>query len=157
MALFSSKDNKITKITENTSVATIVGPDTDMEGNIDSNGAIKIEGRYKGDIHSKTDVIIEESGIVKGNINAVNVSVAGRVEGNVKCFELLEIQSSGRLIGDIEVKSILIEEGAIFKGNSTMLSAHEEKADIIDTTEVGENDKDSLEESAEEETDEEEF
>lgn len=151
MALFSNKDNKITKTTENISVATIIAPDTDMEGNIDSNGVIKIEGRYRGDIYSKTDVIIEESGIVKGNINAVNISIAGSMEGNVKCFELLEIQSSGRLIGDIEVKSILIEEGAIFKGKSTMLSVHEEKVEAIDATEVGENDECYLEESDQEE------
>lgn len=151
MALFSSKDNKTTKTTENMGVATIIGPDTAMEGNIDSNEVIKVEGRYKGDIYSKTDVIIEESGIVKGNINAVNVSIAGNMEGNVKCFELLEIQSSGRLIGDIEVKNILIEEGAIFKGKSTMLSVHEEKVEVIDATEVGGNDKYYLEENAQEE------
>lgn len=151
MALFSNKDNKITKITENMNIATVIGPETNMEGNIDSNGTIKIEGRYNGDIYSKTDVIIEESGIVKGNINAVNVSIAGTMEGNVKCFELLEILSNGRLIGDIEVKSILIEEGAIFKGKSTMLSEHEEKVKVIDATEAEGNDKYYLEESDDEE------
>ncbi|MCY6354310.1 bactofilin family protein [Clostridium sp. ZS2-4] len=155
MALFSSKDSKTTKTEEIMNTATIVGPETDMEGNIDSNEVIKVEGRFKGDIYSKADVIIEKGGIVKGNITSANVSIAGAVEGNIKCFELLEIQSSGRLIGDIEVKSILIEEGAIFKGKSIMANVHEEKVEVIDITEE-ENDKDYLEKSAEEESDKEE-
>ncbi|MCY6372134.1 bactofilin family protein [Clostridium ganghwense] len=151
MALFSSKDNKPTKATETRSIDTIVGVETDMEGNINSNGIIKIDGKYNGEICTKTDVIIGETGFVKGNIKAENVSIAGRMEGNVRCTELLEITSTGKLIGDIEVKDISILQGAIFKGKSTMTSVYEEEIEVLDEKEMEEKKSYYLEESAQEE------
>lgn len=129
--------------TENRTSDTVIGKETDIEGNINSNCTVKIEGSFKGEIFTSSDVIIEENGVVTGNIKAAKVSIAGKVEGNVVSFELLEIEPTGKLIGDIEVKSISISEGAIFKGRSVMMNEVYKEADI----EVTQNGKYYIEES----------
>lgn len=127
---------------ESRSTQTIIGKETDIEGNINSNGVVKIEGNFKGEIFTSSDLIIEETGVVTGNVKAAKVIISGTMEGNVVSFELLQIEPTGKLIGDIEVKSISISEGAIFKGRSIMMNEVYKEADI----EVGENQNYYLEE-----------
>lgn len=127
---------------ESRSTQTIIGKETDIEGNINSNGVVKIEGNFKGEIFTSNDLIIEETGVVTGNVKAAKVIISGTMEGNVVSFELLQIEPTGKLIGDIEVKSISISEGAIFKGRSIMMNEVYKEADI----EVGENQNYYLEE-----------
>lgn len=121
MAFYSKKD-KQSDVMQDKSVGTVIGTDTEMKGSINSSGIIRVDGKYEGDICTKTDVIIGESGQVIGNISANIVSVSGKVEGNINADNLLEIHSTGTLIGDILVKNISIHEGAMFKGKSTMIA-----------------------------------
>lgn len=123
---FYSKKEKQSDIVQDKSVYTIIGIDTEMEGIINSNGIIKVDGKYKGDICTKSDIIIGENGQVIGNIKANMVSISGKVEGNIIAYKLLEIEATGSLIGDILVKNIYIQEGALFRGRSTMLTEAED-------------------------------
>lgn len=141
MAFYSKKEKGVTSI-ESNSTDTVIGKETNIEGNINSNGVVKVEGSFKGEILTSSDVIIEETGVVTGNIKAAKVSISGKMEGNVVSFELLEMAPTGRLIGDIEVKSISISEGAIFKGRSIMMNEVYKEADV----EVVENQNYYLEE-----------
>ncbi|QGU96682.1 hypothetical protein GOM49_17760 [Clostridium bovifaecis] len=130
---FYSKKEKQSDIVQDKSVYTIIGIDTEMEGIINSNGIIKVDGKYKGDICTKSDIIIGENGQVIGNIKANMISIAGKVEGNIIAYKLLEIEATGSLIGDILVKNICIQEGALFKGRSTMLTEVEDVGTEVDT------------------------
>jgi cytoskeletal protein CcmA (bactofilin family) len=141
LAFYSKKEKGLTPM-ESRSTQTIIGKETDIEGNINSNGVVKIEGNFKGEIFTSSDLIIEETGVVTGNVKAAKVIISGTMEGNVVSFELLQIEPTGKLIGDIEVKSISISEGAIFKGRSIMMNEVYKEADI----EVGENQNYYLEE-----------
>lgn len=129
MAFYTKKEKGVTPI-ESSNTDTIVGKGTDIEGNINSNGLVRIQGSFKGEIFTSSDCLIEEGGSVAGNIKAGKVSISGTVEGNVVSFELLQIESTGKLIGDIEVKSISIAEGAVFKGRSVMMNEIYKEADI---------------------------
>ncbi|SHH98823.1 bactofilin family protein [Clostridium grantii] len=105
---------------------TIIGASSCIEGNINSNGAIRIDGKFIGNVDTKTDLILGEQGYIKGNIVANNASISGKIEGNVKCLGLLEIMTTGRVFGDIEVVNIAISEGALFKGSCTMINEPDE-------------------------------
>ncbi|MBE6044908.1 Polymer-forming cytoskeletal [Clostridium thermopalmarium DSM 5974] len=120
--VFNSKKDRQGDVMQDKTVDTVIGADTEMKGSINSSGIIRIDGKYEGDICTKTDVIIGENGQVIGNISANIVSVSGKVEGNINADNLLEIHSTGTLIGDILVKNISIHEGAMFKGKSTMIA-----------------------------------
>ncbi len=125
----SSKKNKNVSTTGAGTIDTVIGVSSSMEGNINSNGIIRIDGKFHGDITTKTDIIVGEQGYIKGNIKANNASISGKVEGNIKCNGLLEIMTTGRVFGDIEVASISINEGAMFKGSSRMITTVVEEDD----------------------------
>lgn len=105
---------------KNSKIDTIIGSLTSIEGNLNASGTIRIDGRYNGDVITEIDVIVGETGVIKGNITAINITISGVVVGNMKCSGLLEILPTGQLVGDIEAKNISINTGAIFKGNCIM-------------------------------------
>lgn len=131
--MFSNrKSQSSSREANNSKVDTLIGTTANITGDISSDGNIRVDGRFNGDIISKKQVTIGESGVVVGNITAENVIILGRVNGNIKCDGLLEILPSGKLYGDFEVNCVSIEEGAIFKGKSIMRDKNEDKAEEND-------------------------
>lgn len=138
----NSKNEQVVKKVNDNKVDTLIGTSTKLTGNIDSDGNIRVDGKYTGDIVSKKEVTIGEAGLVVGNITANNVIISGKMQGNIRCSGILEIISTGKLYGDIEADCISIKEGAVFKGKSIM---NEEKEtvdqskviNIDDSTEIG--------------------
>lgn len=102
---------------------TIIGINSKFEGNIETNGTLRIDGKVYGDLKINGDVYVGKDAVITGNINASNVFLSGRVEGNIESKGLLKIQSSAKLYGDITVYSIVTEEGSVFEGKCKMLSA----------------------------------
>jgi cytoskeletal protein CcmA (bactofilin family) len=83
---------------------------------------VRIEGTIHGDVESAGDVVIGEKGIVKSNIHARNVVIAGAVHGNVTAKESLTILTSGQLNGNSSASRLVVNEGAVFNGGSRMES-----------------------------------
>ncbi|NLL05763.1 MAG: polymer-forming cytoskeletal protein [Clostridiaceae bacterium] len=102
---------------------TIIGINSKFEGNIETKGTIRIDGKVFGNLKIDGDVYVGKDATITGNINANNIFISGRVEGNVESKGILKIQSSAKLYGDITVFSIVTEEGSEFEGNCKMLSA----------------------------------
>ncbi|NOU66188.1 polymer-forming cytoskeletal protein [Paenibacillus sp. LMG 31461] len=105
---------------------TLIGEGTSFEGRIKSEASIRIEGGITGDIDCAGDVIIGEHGVVKSNISARDVVLAGSVQGNITTKGKLTITSTGSLHGNISAASFIIEEGGVFQGSSKM----ETKSDV---------------------------
>lgn len=103
-------------------VDTLIGKGTYVEGTISAEGTVRIDGKVQGGINITGNVIIGEEGAVKGNIKAENAYIAGIVEGNITATSQLHITHTAKLVGDISVKSIIIDEGAIFIGNSKIIT-----------------------------------
>ncbi|CAN7270255.1 bactofilin family protein [Paenibacillus sp. LjRoot56] len=105
------------------STDTLIGASTICEGKIMSEASLRIEGQMNGDIECAGDITIGENAVVQSNIHARDVIVAGKVKGNVYTKGKLIVTSSGVLIGNIDVRSFIIEEGGIFQGSSAMNAA----------------------------------
>ena len=101
-------------------VSSIIGPGTVVNGDINSQSSIRVEGEVIGKINSKETVIIQENGKVKAEIRATQVIVSGEVQGNIFATERLEITASGKVIGDITAPRVSIAEGVVFDGKCTM-------------------------------------
>lgn len=99
-------------------VETMIGKSTTFQGTITSDTSIRIEGAFEGSIASKGDVFIGPNGKVTADLFAKNVTISGQVIGNVSVDEKLELLAGSSLNGDIKVRKLVIEEGAIFKGIS---------------------------------------
>jgi cytoskeletal protein CcmA (bactofilin family) len=99
---------------------TIISRGVKIEGKITSDGNIRVDGDVKGDIISQNNVTVGESGHVNGQINANIITLGGKVVGTVSAKEKLALESKGNLKGDIFTKTLVVEAGAKFDGNSKM-------------------------------------
>lgn len=125
--MFNNNNNKKSSQTVvesspgNKADTTIIGSSSNFEGTLKSTGIVRVDGIFSGELNVDGNVIIGENGYIKGNINSNKVTIAGEVQGDVYCSGYLELTSSGRLRGDIEVKNVSIEDGAVFEGKCTMI------------------------------------
>ncbi|MCR4440586.1 MAG: polymer-forming cytoskeletal protein [Peptococcaceae bacterium] len=109
-------------------IDTLIGKETNLQGTLIAKGTIRIDGEFKGDIQVQGDLVIGETGKVETSVEARNVLIAGHLKGNIQASGLVDLAPSARLYGDIRVKNLIIEEGAIFKGNCLMESKDETTA-----------------------------
>jgi len=102
-------------------ITMLLGPDTTIEGTVEFENTVRLEGNVVGKIHSADgNLIIGETATVNGEI-MVNVAIImGRVNGKINAGERVEVYPPGRIEGDIECPALLIKSGVIFNGNCTM-------------------------------------
>lgn len=99
---------------------TLVGEGSHFEGRIKSEASLRIEGMVTGDMECTGDVTVGERGIVKSNISARNIIIAGSVHGNIMSKGILKITATGKLYGNTTTASLMIDEGGLFQGTSKM-------------------------------------
>ncbi len=110
---------------------TLVGSNTELKGDLTSKGIVRIDGKVNGNVSIQGELFIGETSVIKGDITATNIHVAGSVEGNIFASGLLKLLTSAKVIGDIQVKSFVCEEGSIFDGNCKMLEASAAKPILL--------------------------
>lgn len=110
-------------------IEAILGPETRFEGMISCKGIIRIDGILDADITDAEEVIVGETGRIKGNIQAKNVVVAGNVTGNITALSI-EMLLTCQVNGDIKAAHISIHKGAIFEGNCHMTKKETEVIEI---------------------------
>lgn len=101
-------------------VETIVGPSVNVEGDLSSNGNIIVKGSVMGSVNTSKLLTVEQGAKIVANIKAGSAQVSGDIKGNIKVSESLELTSSSRVLGDITVKSLSVEPGAIIYGKISM-------------------------------------
>lgn len=97
-----------------------IGKGTILEGNIESFGNIRIEGKVIGDIKSKSKIALGQSSFVDGNIISQNAEIEGEVKGKVQISDLLVLKKTAKVNGDIVANKIIVESGATFNGSCKM-------------------------------------
>ncbi len=118
------------KVEKSMEIDSLIGENIKVIGKIEGKGNLRIDGVIEGDINYQGDIIIGETGNVKGNIHCYDISLAGVVEGNIKSPKKLTLHPTGRLMGDAEVSNLIVHENAFFQGSCKMAS---EKTGKIDT------------------------
>ena len=106
-------------MTESSEV-TIVGAGARLEGNVISAGSLRIEGQVKGQINAEGDVELAPQSQVEADIRAQSVTVAGKFRGNISVKSKAHLARGGRVDGNITSKALVVEEGAVFHGQSIM-------------------------------------
>lgn len=99
---------------------TLIGQGTRAEGTLSCQASLRIEGEYRGDIDCKEDVIVGESGVVRSNISAKDVTISGKVYGDITTTGRLTIMSSGELHGSATAASLIVQDGGILSGSCRM-------------------------------------
>jgi cytoskeletal protein CcmA (bactofilin family) len=110
---------------EDFSINTIIGPGTNVSGNIESGGFTRVDGNVQGDVKAKGRLIIGERARMKSNISATTVTVGGVVFGNVLASERLVVLATGLIMGDIITRRIQADEGCLIHGRVRVCQTEE--------------------------------
>jgi len=94
---------------------TLIGLNSLFRGDLSIRGEVRIEGVMHGFLNADS-VDLSQAGTVKGDITAKKIIVAGKVEGNLKAKEIIEIKSTGKVLGEIFTNKISILEGGVVNG-----------------------------------------
>lgn len=107
----------------NSPAETVVGPSVKIQGDLNSEGNIRIEGQVTGKVKTSQSVQIGEGAKIAADVTAGNVVVAGEVQGNMKISGSLVLQATARITGDISCTILHVEDGAQFTGKCSMGAA----------------------------------
>jgi cytoskeletal protein CcmA (bactofilin family) len=109
-------------MSKNSGQLTHLSSTTVIIGDISVENDIRVAGTIKGKIAANGHLIVEQSGLLEGEIKTTSATIAGRITGNIDCAERLILESKAQFSGDIKTKQLVIEDGAIFQGNCAMPS-----------------------------------
>lgn len=113
-------------------IDTLIGVSTDMKGDITFSGGLRIDGKVKGNITSRGDdnstLVLSENAVVTGDVSVPHMVVNGKIKGNVRSTERLELQAKAEISGDVTYKVLEIAAGARVNGNLTRTS---EKGEVV--------------------------
>ena len=106
-------------IADETKISTIAAG-AEITGEITANGNFRIEGKIKGNIKISGKLVIDDTGVIDGNVTCKSALISGKLDGKIIVDELLELKSTAKIHGDIVTAKLSIEDGAIFTGTCNM-------------------------------------
>jgi cytoskeletal protein CcmA (bactofilin family) len=105
----------------------IIAPGMRIEGQISSNGVVKIEGTVIGGVQADQQVLVASGGTVEGDVRTREAIVGGTVHGSIHADERVEIQAGAVVQGDITTFRILVSEGGEVNGLLRMNPMEDDK------------------------------
>jgi cytoskeletal protein CcmA (bactofilin family) len=99
---------------------TVIGPNLHVNGRIEGEEDLRIEGRVEGAVSLTETLFVAEGGVVAAKVAARDVVVSGIVVGNVSATNSVTLNPGAKLVGDIATPRLIISDGAAFRGNVAM-------------------------------------
>ncbi len=113
--MFNSK-SKQASVEISRGSTTIIGAGTVINGDIQSDGDIRIDGLLNGNLYAKSKIFIGPEGAVEGDLHGVHADVLGKVTGQLRIKELLQLLGKCEVEGDIYAGKLQVEPSASFNG-----------------------------------------
>ena len=104
-----------------------VGRNVNVSGKLIFHEAVRIEGRFKGEVRSIELVVIGEDGMVEGKVFAPRLLIMGELRGDVVGSERVVLGPRAKFFGNIETRDLTVSEGAYLDGNVRMTRNSAEK------------------------------
>lgn len=99
---------------------TLIGAGTTLKGDISSNSDLRIDGTIIGNIKSSSKIVIGASGVVEGDIDGNQADIVGKVSGNIKVKDILQLRGDCVVSGNIYAVKLQVEPSATFNGQCHM-------------------------------------
>jgi cytoskeletal protein CcmA (bactofilin family) len=100
-------------------IDTVIAQHCKLEGDLDSENSVKVDGVINGTLRCKGCAIIGETGLVKGDVYSTELLIIGKLEGNVHA-ENLHLHATAHITGEINTRTLQIDTGARYSGTVTM-------------------------------------
>lgn len=101
---------------------TFISEGTQILGDIKVEHDLRVEGYLKGTVDVGGMLVLGPTGKIEGEVLARSATIAGQIQGNLKGHEKIVLESKSTLLGDLQTRELVINEGAIFQGHCTMQS-----------------------------------
>ncbi len=103
-------------------ILTILGKDTNLEGELTFEKSLKVKGHFKGKITSSEGFLwIDKEAQIEADIDVSNARIGGTVKGNIDVDNKVELLTDAKLYGNIKTGRLKIADGVTFEGNCEML------------------------------------
>lgn len=99
---------------------TLIGAGTTLKGDITSNNDLRVDGTVLGNIKCLAKIVIGSSGIVEGDITGNQADIVGKVTGNVRSKDLLQLRGNCVVKGNLYAGKLQLEPTATFNGECHM-------------------------------------
>ena len=99
---------------------TVLAEDFEFEGEMEFSKPLMLKGKFKGEVRTDSDFIIDEGAEVEARIEGRTVDVRGTVVGNIEAKVRVDLASTARVRGDLTAPQVIIEAGARFNGLCSM-------------------------------------
>lgn|SRR3989338_3509699 len=104
---------------------TVVGPSVKIQGDLNSEGNIRIEGQVSGKVKTTQNVHVGQGAKISADVVAGSAIISGEVQGNLKISGNLVLQGTAKVSGDISCTILRVEDGALFTGKCSMAGSPE--------------------------------
>ncbi len=108
-------------------IKALLGEGTEFEGKLSFEGAVRIDGKFTGEIRGEGMIIIGEKGNFRGQIQAGVVMVKGEAQGTIRAKNRIEAFTPAKILADLHSPVLVFGEGVIFEGTSHMTASLEKK------------------------------
>lgn len=102
-----------------------IGKDTEFDGRLTFHGTIRIDGHFRGEISADGGLIVGRGAMIEADMHISYIVISGEIHGNIVADRRIEIHPPGKVFGDIQAPTLVIDEGGIFEGNCRMHEAEE--------------------------------
>lgn len=121
--IFSKKEKQtMSSPKDETSIKAYMGEDTVFNGSLTFDGAVRIDGKFEGQVKTDDTLIVGEKGELNADIHAGVLIAQGKINGTIVATSRVEIHSTSKVVGDIRTPSFMVEVGAIYNGHCDMTS-----------------------------------
>lgn len=93
-----------------------LGKNSEFDGRLSFSGTVRIDGRFKGEIHADGTVIVGDDAVIEAEVEVSQLVVCGEVRGNLIATEKIEIHPPGKVFGNIQAPVVVMDEGVVFEG-----------------------------------------
>ncbi len=97
----------------------LIAQGTEITGDVNTTGDLRIDGQIQGNVSCTAKLVIGEEGKILGNIDCHSGEISGAVKGQIVAKEVLQLNCSASIQGDIEATRFIVEDGASIKGKCT--------------------------------------
>lgn len=99
-----------------------IATDTVINGNLEAESDLRIDGRIIGNVTCKGKVVLYPTGVIEGDLKAADADILGTVNGNITTQNLLTLKPQCSVKGNITAGVLRIEPDAVFNGQCNMSS-----------------------------------
>jgi len=102
-------------------ISTFLGQGTSIDGTLEFQGTIRLDGNVKGQVISQNGtLIIGDKAVVQAQVRVDTAIVRGEINGSIEAKTRIEAYPPARIIGDVQAPQVSVESGVVFNGSCSM-------------------------------------